>query len=310
VPQIQIDGQRSGTFPNPGDALNPNADRGSGQVAQMLFTPKQTKDHQITVDHILGRELGKGPLPYALTIERAVPRPHLSVKDSQLAVSEIAHKLEQGKMYSIMVTGRGFAPEVQIVDGRRPMASAFNGRWFGFGPDAEFVTTLTFAPTRTAEYRVLVGVGTLTEERRAPLDYTTQIVEVKLALSVREQLTKKDPIYPRRGAPHKVHTVQLQADRNYQIDMMSRVFDAYLFLEDSAGNVLSEDDDGGEGLNARIIFRPLKTDTYRIVATTYNRGAPSANPGAYTLTVAENPHGQPRSAPPSWFGKGFQDLPK
>src|SRR5438445_582534 len=85
VPQIQIDGQRSGTFPNPGDALNPNADRGSGQVAQMLFTPKQSKEHQITVDHILGRELGKGPLPYALTIERAVPRPHLNVKDSQLA---------------------------------------------------------------------------------------------------------------------------------------------------------------------------------------------------------------------------------
>ena len=30
-----------------------------------------------------------------------------------------------------------------------------------------------------------------------------------------------------------------------QIDMMSQAFDAYLFLEDSAGNVLLEDDDSG-----------------------------------------------------------------
>jgi hypothetical protein len=262
------------------------------------------------VDHIVGRDLGKGPLPYTLTIERAVPRPQVSVADSQLAVGEISQKLEQGKMYSIMVTGKGFAPELQVVDGRRPVASTFNGRWFGFGPDAEFVTTLTFRPARTTDFRVLIGVGAVSDERVAPLDYRTQIVEVKLALSVNERLTSQDPLHPRRGAPHKVHAVELQADRNYQIDMMSRAFDAYLFLEDSAGNVLMEDDDGGEGLNARIIFRPKKTDTYRIVATTFNRGAPSANPGAYTLTVMENPHGQPRFVPPGWFGKSFPNFPK
>jgi hypothetical protein len=311
VPEIQIEGQRSGTFPNtpdPLNPLNPNAGRTPKPVAQMLYTPKQTKEYQITVDHVPGAELGKGPLPYTLTIERAKLTSHVNVKDSPLAITEFAQKLEQGKMYSILVTGRGFAPEVQIVDGRRSLATAFNGRWYGFGADAEFSTTMTFTPTRSAEYRVVIGVGPQAEERRAPLEYTVQVVELKVALNVNAQLTREDAVYPRRGGPHKLHTVKLEQGRRYQLDMMSKAFDAYLFLEDAAGNVVAEDDDSGEGLNARIVFRPVKTDTYRIIATTFNRGAPNASVGAYTLTVVENPHDQPRFGAP--FGKGSSFFPK
>jgi hypothetical protein len=141
------------------------------------------------------------------------------------------------------------------------------------------------------------------------LTYTTQIVELKVALTVNDSLTKQSPIYARRGGPHKMHTVQLEAGKNYQIDMVSRLFDAYLALEDSTGKFLLEDDDGGEGLDARLIFRPTKADTYRIIATTYNRGVPNVNPGAYTLRVLENANAQPRFAAPSPFGKLFPDLP-
>jgi hypothetical protein len=113
-----------------------------------------------------------------------------------------------------------------------------------------------------------------------------------MELSVKDQLTSKDAVYPGRGGPHKVHTVKLHAGKNYQIDMVSTAFDNYLFLEDSTGTVLQEDDDGGGYPNARLIFRPTRTDTYRLVATTFAKAAPNWSPGPYSVTVVENPNAQ------------------
>jgi hypothetical protein len=272
-----------------------------GNVAQMIFSAPATRVYYIRVDHAPGSEIKKGPHRYTVSIERAAFTPYLDVKDAQLDVNEHSRKLEKGKVYSIAVTGRGFAPEVQIVDGKRSLATAFHGRWFGFGPDAEAVTTLTFAPARTANYRILVCVGPVVEQRAAPLAHTMEITELKMELSLKEQLTKEDPVYARRGGRHKIHTVKLQAGKVYQIDMISRSFDTYLFLEDASETVLAQDDDGGEARNARLIFRPGKTGTYRIVATTFELAAPGMGPGPYTLTVIENPQAQSKFGTPSPF---------
>ncbi len=64
---------------------------------------------------------------------------------------------------------------------------------------------------------------------------------------------------------------------------MSRNFDAYLYLQGPDGKVLAEDDDGGEGLNSRIIHRAAKTGEYRIVATSLN----GQGTGQFTFTVQE-----------------------
>ena len=74
----------------------------------------------------------------------------------------------------------------------------------------------------------LIIVGPITEKRLAPLTYTTQVAELKPELSVKEQLTAKDPNYP-RGGPHKVHRVKLEAGKTYQIDMSSLTFDRTCF---------------------------------------------------------------------------------
>jgi hypothetical protein len=300
TPQIWIQGDNATAVPagalavNPAGAalLNPILPRGPSNVARRIFTAAETKAYDIKVDYSPSSEAQKGPLVYTFTVERAVFQPQVNLKESRLEISEHGNKLEQGKTYGITVTGTGFAPEVQIMDGSRSVATAFSGRWFGFGPDAEFVTTMTFAPGKTLDYRILVSVGPVAGQRLAPLTYTTRIVELKVELSVQAQLTKQDPVYPRRGGLYKLYTVKLEAGKVYQIDMMSRALDAYLFLEDAAGNLLTEDDDGGENRNARIIFRPSKTATYRVVATTFERAAGAAGP--YTLTVMENPHAQPR----------------
>ena len=317
VPLVRMPGQGAGLFGNPPAVpltnpppFAPPNPGTRGGTAQVLFTPTATREYQIKVDYAAGTDLGKGPLPYTLTIERAVFKPLIAVSDGQLDVAEHPRKLEQGKVYGITVTGRGFAAQVEIVDGTRSVATSFNGRWFGFGPDAEFVTTMTFAPARTADYRIRVGAGPVSEHRKAALGYTTRIVELKVALSVQERLTKQDPPYPQRGGPHKVHAVRLEAGKTYQIDLMSAAFDAYLFLEDSAGKVLMQDDDGGEGLNARLIFHPARTDTYRIVATTFLRAGPVGPAGPYTLTVVENPNAQPRFRTPFSYGGGGPGFPK
>jgi hypothetical protein len=190
------------------------------------------------------------------------------------------------------------------------VATALNGRWFGFGPDAEFVTALTFAPARTADYRIQVIPGPMAEKRLLPLTYAMQVEELKVELLVNQQLTRKDPSYPRRGGPHKVHIVKLQAGKNYQIDLMSLAFDAYLFLEDADGGLAAQDNDSAGKLNARIVFRPTKSGTYRIVATTFKSGPGAGNFGPYSLRVVENPHAQPSFRRPLRFGSEIPDIPK
>jgi hypothetical protein len=78
------------------------------------------------------------------------------------------------------------------------------------------------------------------------------------------------------------YIVQLNANTTYIIDAKSKQFDTYLTLEDIATNkVVTTDDDGGEGLNSRIIYNPKQTKSYRIHIQSFaNSGG-----GAYTLTV-------------------------
>jgi hypothetical protein len=103
-------------------------------------------------------------------------------------------------------------------------------------------------------------------------------------VTVEGQLTRADPTDTVRKERHcKVYTLKLAADKNYTIDLESKEFDAYLRLENNAGEQLAEDDDSGSGLNARLVFRAPREGTYRIIATTYRPGAT----GNFTLTVRE-----------------------
>jgi len=305
TPQVRVKGQTGSGYLPP-----PPAGRFAGNVAQTMFIPRETKVYQITVGFLPGSDIKKGANSYTLTIERARLQPQLPEQERRFELAENSKKLEQGKTYSITVTGRGFAPQLEVLDGRRPVARAGNGRWYGFGPDAEFITTLTMSPARTTEYRIIVSVGPVTEKRLAPLTYTTRVAEIKPELSAKGQLSGKDPIYPRRGGPHKIHRVKLEAGKTDQIDLSSLTFDPYLFLEDAAGKLLAQDDDSGGNLNARMIFRPEKTAVYSIVATTFDPGV-GRDPGPYGLTVMENADAQPSfAAPPgSAIGNDIQNFP-
>jgi tetratricopeptide (TPR) repeat protein len=81
----------------------------------------------------------------------------------------------------------------------------------------------------------------------------------------------------------RVHEMKMLDGKTYVIDLVSDQFDTYLLVEDDQGKTLAEDDDGGEGLNSRLVFVPPSSGTYRLVATSYGQqGA-----GPYTLSVQE-----------------------
>jgi hypothetical protein len=96
------------------------------------------------------------------------------------------------------------------------------------------------------------------------------------------QLTPNDPLdRGRPGSRCQIHRVRLQAGRTYEIDLHSQEFDAYLRIEDAAGNGLAEDDDGGPLLDARLVFTPARAGTYALVVTTFEPD----ETGSYVLSV-------------------------
>jgi predicted Zn finger-like uncharacterized protein len=97
------------------------------------------------------------------------------------------------------------------------------------------------------------------------------------------RLTEQDALFKdqfQQKKRHKLFLVQMQAGQQYQIDLMSQEFDAFLYVLQN-NVILAFDDDGGEGLNSRIVFRPPNTGLYHIVATSLGGNSN----GNFTLTV-------------------------
>lgn len=125
----------------------------------------------------------------------------------------------------------------------------------------------------------LLGAGSL-----APTWADEAVAPGKEVLQINDRLTEDLPRdRERQDCFHKVHTLRMKPGRAYLVDMKSADFDSYLRLENAQGQKLAENDDGGDGLNARLLFRPKQEGTYRLIATTCGDG----EKGNYSLTVQE-----------------------
>jgi len=95
------------------------------------------------------------------------------------------------------------------------------------------------------------------------------------------------------GKPIHAYNFQCTAGQTFQMDVLSD-WDNYAMIFDPNGNPVATNDDGGEGLNARITFTCPQTATYKLGVTTY---AASTATGMYTMRVqalgAPTPLGQP-----------------
>lgn len=118
-------------------------------------------------------------------------------------------------------------------------------------------------------------------------DYTLTVDEVvceapqpiALGTAVSGSLDAMDCTRP-GGAFREAWELVLTADTTLRIDLTSNGFDPYLIVKNENGGIVSQDDDGGDGLNARVQTR-LSAGTYVIEASAFNAGST----GAYTLSV-------------------------
>ena len=109
-----------------------------------------------------------------------------------------------------------------------------------------------------------------------------QNANAQVPFQIAGRLTRNDPLDRSRvGSRCRIHRVRLEGGRAYVIDLHSLEFDAYLRIEDAAGNGLAEDDDGGPDLDARIVFTPARGGIYALVVTTFE----ADEAGNYVLSV-------------------------
>jgi thiol-disulfide isomerase/thioredoxin len=137
-------------------------------------------------------------------------------------------------------------------------------------------------------FAMLIGLGCLCgaasagEKKQEGKKLASQFTGKTIDLTLKEgkveypsELDDKDPkaVGNRR---YKIFTVQLEQGKVYRIDHRGTggdpKFDPYLILEDAAGVQLDFDDDGGGGLDSRLVFKAAKTGQYRIIATTFVPG--------------------------------------
>lgn len=110
---------------------------------------------------------------------------------------------------------------------------------------------------------------------------------------VNRMFSKDDPRDAERKGPSQVHVVKMKAGKAYTIDMMSSDVDSYLRLLDPKGMQLAADDDGGDGLNSRILFNCTMDGDYKIVCTTFGE---KVNENArYSLSVKTSGGVQPNA---------------
>ena len=82
------------------------------------------------------------------------------------------------------------------------------------------------------------------------------------------------------GSYVEVYPFEGEAGQLLLIDLVSDTFDAYLILVDPEGDFLATNDDGGEGVNARLAVSLPTTGTYEIWVNTFG----PSEIGPYTLT--------------------------
>ena len=83
--------------------------------------------------------------------------------------------------------------------------------------------------------------------------------------------------------PIHLYGYQCSPGQSAQFDVLSS-WDNYLIVFDPNGVEIAHDDDGGEGLNARLRFSCPSAGQYRLGVTT---GLASTTPGSYTLQVQQ-----------------------
>jgi hypothetical protein len=136
----------------------------------------------------------------------------------------------------------------------------------------EFKLTLTRGAARAAADTVCRGFG-----RVAGL--------IEVGQTITGSLSSEDPEFPGDSTYFERWILPVRAFQSFTVDLESDDFDSYLLLTRGRGEKIIENDDGGGGCNARMVYTAQDDHPLRIVVNTASR--PRRQTGRFTLKVTE-----------------------
>lgn len=139
-------------------------------------------------------------------------------------------------------------------------------------------------PTVYEESNVDLTGLTICDDLSGPEDFDptlatcTSYDPITLGVTDGGTLSAADPSDP-NGYYFDAYRLQLDAETEVQLDLVSDEIDSYLYLYSSTGTLLQADDDGGDEPFASRIVRSLSAGCYIVVASSYDTG----EVGAYVI---------------------------
>jgi hypothetical protein len=108
---------------------------------------------------------------------------------------------------------------------------------------------------------------------------------IQVGQTVTGTLTAQDPQFTGDSTYFQRWILPVTANQSFTVDLESDDFDAYVILTRGRGDKLVENDDGGGGCNARLVYSATDDRPLRVVVNTASR--PRGQTGKFTLRVAE-----------------------
>jgi hypothetical protein len=282
--------------------IGENNDDGVSKNARQLFSPTSSGKVRLVVTSAKPKELGK----YQITIQQYQPdgKPEIRgdtlTDTAPLLVQKYHYHLQKvmlsaAKHYQLALKGDGFEPRLVLftpgADGQLEILTGDSGS----GPDG--MAQLLFTPAQDGEY--ILGVTTIkpgaTGKYAVGIQPLVAVRETEKPLPIPSglsgRLSKEDPLdRVRTKSHHKVHSIHLESDKEYAIEVHSTQFNPFLRLEDNEGKQLIADERGGGVSTPRMVFMPLKSETYRIIVTSSGEG----QTGDYVVRITPvEPSGRP-----------------
>ena len=160
---------------------------------------------------------------------------------------------------------------------------------------------LTFVPPSTGNYRVYANSSSQAELG----DYRLSVAHghaaaasdsvcrgfgrvagmIDVGQTIAGTLTSDDPQLSSDSTYFERWILPVKVNQAFTIDLISDDFDAYLLLTRSRGDKIVDNDDGGGGCNARVVYTATDRRPLRIVVNTASQ--PKRQTGRFTLRVTE-----------------------
>jgi CHAT domain-containing protein len=183
-------------------------------------------------------------------------------------------ELKAGEIYMIDLQSADFDTFLRLEDGAGQKISENDDV-----SENDRNSRLGLVPKKSGKYRAVVTTfdGGLTGR------YTLQVATLKKVGKPKVlagKITEKSP-KSKSGYSSELHKVEFKAGEFWLIDLMSTDFDPVLYVYTPKGALMAFDDDGGEGLNSRLVVGFADTGEHQLRALALG----VATKGDYTLRM-------------------------